>query len=99
MKMDERYIITVCASRKDERFNIEEVLIQYSVMWAMAETRQQKSKKAKIKNHRKIAFESVKENVASVSKKGIIKAKKKGKTTVWVYAQNGICTKVKVVVK
>ena len=56
-------------------------------------------KKAKIKNHRKIAFESTKTKVATVNKKGVIKAKKKGKSTIWVYAQNGVATKVTVKVK
>ena len=57
------------------------------------------AKKAKIKNHRKISFESAKTKVATVNKKGVIKAKKKGKCVVWVYAQNGVSTKVKVTVK
>ena len=57
------------------------------------------SKKVKLKKHRKIAFESDNQDVAVVSKKGIITAKKKGKCSVYVYAQNGVNKQVKVTVK
>ena len=57
------------------------------------------SKKVKLKKHRKIAFESDNQDVAVVSKKGIITAKKKGKCSVYVYAQNGVYKQVKVTVK
>ena len=57
------------------------------------------SKKVKLKKHRKIAFESDNQDVAVVSKKGVITAKKKGKCSVYVYAQNGVYKKVKVTVK
>ena len=56
-------------------------------------------KKVKVKNHRKIAFESDNQDVAVVSKKGVITAKKKGKCSVYVYAQNGVYKQVKVTVK
>lgn len=58
-----------------------------------------KSKKLKIKKYRGIAFESSNPNIASVNGKGEIKAKKKGKCTIYVYAQNGISNKVTVHVK
>ena len=57
------------------------------------------SKKVKLKKHRKIAFESDNQDVAVVSKKGIITAKKKGTCSVYVYAQNGVYKQVKVTVK
>ena len=57
------------------------------------------SKKVKLKKHRKTAFESDNQNVAVVSKKGVITAKKKGKCSVYVYAQNGVYKQVKVTVK
>ena len=59
------------------------------------ETKQKK----KLRYHRKVCYESSNPKVASVSKKGIIKAKKKGKCTIYAYAQNGIYKKVKVTVK
>ncbi len=57
------------------------------------------SKKTKIAKHRAIAFESSNCNIADVTAKGVIKAKKKGSCTIYVYAQNGISKKVKVTVK
>ena len=56
-------------------------------------------KKLKLTQHRAIAYESSKPEVATVSAKGVITAKKKGTCYVYAYAQNGVCTKVKVVVK
>ena len=53
----------------------------------------------KIRKHRKLQFETSDPAIATVSKKGVIKGKKKGKCTVYVYAQNGLSAKVKVNVK
>ena len=53
----------------------------------------------KIKKHRKLQFESSDPKIATVSKKGVIKGKKKGKCTIYVFAQNGLSVKVKVTVK
>ncbi len=58
-----------------------------------------KSKKLKVKRHRKIKYESSNPKVAKVNKKGKVTAKKKGKATIFVYAQNGLYKKLKVVVK
>ena len=58
-----------------------------------------KSKKLKVKTHVKLRYESSKESVATVSGKGVVKAKGKGTCYVYAYAQNGVCKKVKVVVK
>lgn len=52
-----------------------------------------------LKKHRAICYESSNTKVATVTKKGKIKAKTKGKCTVYVYAQNGKMKKVKVTVK
>ena len=57
------------------------------------------SKKLKIKNHRKIAFESSKPSVVKVNSKGKIKGVKKGTAYIFAYAQNGVAKKVKVTVK
>ena len=56
-------------------------------------------KNRKIKTYRKLAYESSNTKVATVSKKGVIKAKKKGTCTIYVYAQNGVYKKVKIIVK
>ena len=52
----------------------------------------------KISAHRKIKYESINPKVAKVNKNGKITAKKKGKTTLYVYSQNGLYKKVKVTV-
>ncbi len=52
-----------------------------------------------IKHHRKIAYESDNPEVAVVSKKGVVKAKKKGSCYIYVYAQNGVYKRVKVTEK
>ena len=61
--------------------------------------KEKKPKKGKVKRHRKIKYESLNPKVASVNGKGVIKGVKKGTTSVFAYAQNGICAKVKVTVK
>ncbi len=52
-----------------------------------------------IRHHREVSYESGDPNVATVSKKGRIKAKKKGKCTIFAYAQSGVFRKIKVTVK
>ena len=57
-----------------------------------------KSKKKKVKIHRKTSYESSNPNVAAVSAKGVITAKAKGKCVVYAYAQNGVAKTIKVTV-
>ena len=57
------------------------------------------AKKAKMSNHRGLAYESSNTKVARVSKKGQITAKKKGICTIYVYGQNGTMNKVQVKVQ
>ena len=57
------------------------------------------SRKLKVRKHAAIRYESTNANIASVSKKGVVKAKNKGACYVYAFAQNGICKKIKVVVK
>ena len=61
-------------------------------------TAKAKKGKLKVKNHRKLAWESSDPTVVSV-KKGKVKALKKGSATIYVYAQNGKYAKCKVTVK
>ena len=49
--------------------------------------------------HRKIAYESSNEAVATVSSTGVIKAKKKGSCYIYVYTQDGLSKKIKIKVK
>ena len=55
--------------------------------------------KKPLKRHRKLGYESSNEKVATVTSKGVIRAKAKGTCTVYVYAQNGKQKKIKVTVK
>ncbi len=57
------------------------------------------SLKLKTKNYRKTAYETSNKRIATVTSKGVIKAKKKGTCYVYVYTQNGIFKKIKVTVK
>lgn len=56
-------------------------------------------KDKKIRKHRKLKYESSNKKIATVTSKGVIKAKKKGTCYVYVYAQNGIYKRIKVTVK
>ena len=51
-----------------------------------------------IAGHQNIKYESSNSKVASVTSKGVIKAKKKGTCYIYVYAQNGMYKRVKVTV-
>ena len=53
----------------------------------------------KIRQHRKIKYESSNTKIASVNGKGVVKAKKKGSCDIYVYAQNGVYKKIKITVK
>lgn len=53
----------------------------------------------KIDKHRPILFESSDKSIATVTRKGTIKAKKKGTCYIYAYAQNGVYKKITVKVK
>ena len=53
----------------------------------------------KVKNYRKVAWESSDIRIATVGKKGKITAVGKGTCFVYAYAQNGVMARIKVVVK
>ena len=57
------------------------------------------AKKLKVKKHVAVRYESTDNNIATVSKKGLVKAKNKGTCYVFAYAQNGVFKRIKVVVK
>ena len=52
--------------------------------------------RTKLKKHRGICYESTNPKVATVSKNGVVKGISEGKCYVYVYAQNGICVRIKV---
>ena len=53
----------------------------------------------KVRNHRKIKFESSKPSVVKITAGGKLTAKKKGTAIIYAYAQNGVFKKIKVKVK
>ena len=57
-----------------------------------------KKGRLKVRTHRKVAYESSNPKVATVSKKGKVKAIGKGTCYIYAYAQNGVFAKCKVVV-
>ena len=58
-----------------------------------------KSKKLKVKKHRNLAYETDNPKVATVNKSGKIKAVGKGNCLIYIYAQDGVCAKVRVKVQ
>ena len=58
-----------------------------------------RSKKLKVQKHVGVRYESTNTNVATVSSKGVVKAKHNGKCYVYAFAENGIYKKVTVIVK
>ena len=58
-----------------------------------------KAKKAKVKKHVAMRYESSNPKIAAVSAGGQVTAKKKGTCKIYVYAQNGAVKTVTVVVK
>ena len=52
-----------------------------------------------LRHHREVSYESAAPKIATVTKRGVVKAKKKGKCIVYAYAQNGKYRKIKVKVK
>ena len=57
------------------------------------------SKKLAVKKHRALKYESSDAAVATVSAKGVVKAKKAGTCYVYAYTQNGVSKAIKVTVK
>ena len=57
------------------------------------------SKKLKIRKHVNVRYESSNVKIATVTKKGVVKGKKKGSCYVYAYAQNGVAKKIKVTVR
>ena len=66
--------------------------------WKIKAGTVKKDSKKTLKKILSLRFESSDKTVAAVSAKGVVTAKKKGKATIFVYAQNGVCATVKVTV-
>ena len=57
------------------------------------------SKTLTVKKHASIRYESSNKKIVTVTRKGVVKAKKKGTCYIYAYAQNGVFKKIKIVVK
>lgn len=56
-------------------------------------------KKSKVQTLASMRYETSNKKIATVTSKGLVKGLKQGKCFAYVYAQNGICKKIKIVVK
>jgi len=89
---------TKCANTKSLKVNKSKITLAKKGKTFKLKVTEKKTGK-KMQKYRKIAFESGNPAIATVSNKGVIKAKKKGNCTIYVYSQNGICKKISVKVK
>ncbi len=79
------------------KLNKNKVTLKAGKTWRIKAKEIKESKP--LRHHREVSFESSRPQTATVSKKGVIKAKKKGKCTIFAYAQSGVYRKVQVTVK
>ena len=82
---------------KSLKVNKNKVILKVGKTWRIKAKEIKESKP--LRHHREVSYESSRPQALSVSKKGVIKAKKKGKYTVFAYAQSGVYRKVQVRVK
>ena len=84
---------------KSVKLNKTKISLKKGKTYKLKATCKKQSKKLKVKDHRKVKYESTKTKIATVSSSGKIKAKKKGTCYIYAYAQNGVYKKAKVTVK
>ena len=82
---------------KSVKLNKNKVTLKAGKTWRIKAKEIKQSKP--LRHHREVSYESSRPQTVSVSKKGVIKAKKKGKCTIFAYAQSGVYKKVQVTVK
>ena len=82
---------------KSVKVNKNKVILKVGKTWRIKAKEIKESKP--LRHHREVSYESSRPQALSVSKKGVIKAKKKGKYTVFAYAQSGVYRKVQITVK
>ena len=82
---------------KSVKVNKNKITIKAGKTWRIKAREIKQSKP--LRHHRKVSYESSRPQTATVSKKGVIKAKKKGKCTIFAYAQSGVYKKIQVTVK
>ncbi len=82
---------------KSVKLNKNKVTLKTGKTWRIKAKEIKQSKP--LRHHREVCYESSRPQIASVSKKGVIKSKKTGKCTIFAYAQSGVYRKVQVIVK
>ncbi len=82
---------------KSVKVNKNKITLKAGKTWRIKAKEIKESKP--LRHHREVSYESSHPKALSVSKKGVIKVKKKGKYTVFAYAQSGVYRKVQVRVK
>ena len=82
---------------KSVKLNKNKVTLKTGKTWRIKAKEIKESKP--LRHHREVSYESSRPQIASVSKKGVIKSKKKGKCTIFAYAQSGVYRKVQVIIK
>lgn len=82
---------------KSVKLNKNKVTLKTGKTWRIKAKEIKQSKP--LRHHREVSYESSRPQIATVSNKGVIKAKKKGKCTIFAYAQSGVYKKVQVTVK
>ncbi len=84
---------------KSVTVNSKSVSLNKGKTYQISAKQNPKSKSKTVRRHRNIKYESTNKKIAKVSGKGKITAKKKGTAYIYVYAQNGLYSKIKVTVK
>ncbi len=82
---------------KSVKVDKNKVTLKVGKTWKINASEIQEAKP--LRHHREVSYESSRPQALSVSKKGVIKAKKKGKYTVFAYAQSGVYKKVRITVR
>ena len=91
--------VTVKAKVGEKTKAVSKVTVKKGKALALKTTLNPKSKKLKVKKHIGTRYESTNTTIATVSSKGVIKARAKGTCYVYVYAQNGTSKRIKITVK
>lgn len=82
---------------KSVKLNKNKVTLKTGKTWRIKAKEIKQSKP--LRHHREVSYESSRPQITTVSQKGVIKTKKKGKCTIFAYAQSGVYKKVQVTVK
>lgn len=96
------HVVTVGGKRtnpKSIKVNKKTVRIKKGKKFTIKSKIVKASSRKKLLNHRKLSYESANKKIATTSKKGVLRGKKKGKCYVYIYAENGVFKKIKVTVK